>query len=210
MLRSLTILAVVTLVAAACGDDAEPVATPEQTEVIGSLIDTDLTSDEQRCILEELIASGIEPQAVLEGTISGDEDTELLAIAVSCVEDLSRVPGFVESVIEASGETGTPFTEAEAVCVIEQMGEDDPAAAAAECIGNTSTSSDPAAAESIDTYGDDRTLDLLWDACERGNNQACDDLYTSAPLDSGYLEFARTCAGQLPDSVGLRCFADLG
>lgn len=210
MIRRLAILALLPLFVVGCGDDEDgPVATPEQTEVIGTLIDADLTSDEQRCILEELIASGIEPQAVLDGTISGDDDTELLSIAVGCVDDLARVPAFVESVIEASAETGTPFSEAEAICVIERMTDDDPVAAAAECIADGTTETDPTAGPT-DTYGDDRTLDLLWDACEGGNNQACDELYNEAPLDSGYLEFARTCAGLLPDSVGLRCFADLG
>ncbi|MEQ8841669.1 MAG: hypothetical protein RIB98_11860 [Acidimicrobiales bacterium] len=209
MIRSLLTVAALATGVVACGDDAGPVATPEQTEVIGTLIDTDLTGDEQRCILEELIASGIEPEAVLDGTITGDEDTELLSIAVSCVDDLSRVPAFVESVIDASAETGTPFSETEAICVIEQMAADDPVAAAADCLEDEAGDTDPNAA-AVDTYGDDRTLDLLWDACDDGNNQACDELYNSAPIDSGYLEFARTCGGRLPDSVGLRCFADLG
>lgn len=197
------------LAAVACGDDAGPEATPEQTEAIGTLIDAELTGDEQRCILEELIATGIEPQAILDGTITGDEDAELLAIAVTCVADLATVPAFVQSVIDASAESGTPFTRDEAICVIDKMADEDPVTAAADCVGGGTDSGDDDPGP-IDDYGDDRTLDLLWDACERGNNQACDELYTSAPLGSAYLEFARTCGGVLPDSVGLRCFLDLG
>lgn len=193
------------LAAASCGDDgAAPQPTPEQTQAIGTLIDAELTPDEQRCILEEFIATGIEPEAILDGTITGDQDAELLAIAVSCVNDLSGVPAFVQSVIDASAESGTPITEAEAVCLIDRLADGDPATTAADCIGAGPT--DGAAL----TYGDDPTLDLLWDACDGGNNQACDELYTNAPLGSGYLEFARSCAGRLPDSVGLRCFLDLG
>ncbi len=207
MIRSLAIIATLCVGAAACGDDA-PQATPEQQEVIGTLIDTELNNDEQRCILEELIATGMDPQAILEGSVTGDQDAELLAIAVTCVEDLASVPAFVQSVIDASAESGTPFTEAEAVCVIEQMADDDPVTAAAECIDD-GAAVEPDAGP-VSDYGDDRTLDLLWDACDDGNNQACDELYVDAPLDSEYLEFARTCADRLPDSVGLRCFADLG
>ena len=204
MTRALAVAVAMSLAVAACGDDAGPEATPEQEEAIGTLIDAELTRGEQRCILEELIATGIEPQAILEGAISGDEDAELLAIAVSCVDDLATVPAFVQSVIDASAEEGAPFTEDEAICVIAKLADEDPVTAAADCI-DVDEGAGP-----IDSYGDDTTLDLLWDACEGGNNQVCDELYTSAPLESGYLEFARTCAGRLPDSVGLRCFLDLG
>jgi predicted small lipoprotein YifL len=203
--RSLLVIAMLALVATGCGDDG-PEATPEQAEAIGTMIDAELTTAEQRCILEELIATEIDPQTILEGTITGDEDAELLAIAVSCVDDLATVPAFVQSVIDASAESGTPFTEAEAICVIGKMADADPVTAAADCIGGADRSDDAP----VDDYGDDTTLDLLWDACDDGNNQVCDELYLTAPLDSGYLEFARTCGGRLPDSVGLRCFLDLG
>lgn len=203
MRRLAAFLAAVVLLATACGDDGPPEATPEQAEAIGSLIDADLTAEEQRCILEELIATGIPPEAILDGSITGDQDAELLAIAVSCVDDLASVPAFVQSVIDASAESGEPFTEEEAICVIGKMADDDPVTAAADCI----ESADPL---TVDDYGDDPILDRLWDACDDGNNQACDELFGTAPLGSAYLDFAQTCAGRLPDSVGLRCFLDLG
>ena len=81
--------------------------------------------------------------------------------------------------------------------------------AAADCL-NIPTDAVGTTNGAVNDYGDDAVLDLLWDACEGGNSQACDDLYLSSPLETEYLEFARTCAGQLPDSVGLRCFVDLG
>lgn len=206
--RRLLAALALTLAVTACGGDDDPVAdaTPAHTEAIGTLIDADLTADEQRCILEELVATGIDPQAILDDTITGDEDAELLAIAIACVGDLADVPAFVQSVIDASAEAGTPLTEDEARCVIDRMAEDD-AAGAAECTGTEPVQGDSTGP--VDDYGDDPTLDLLWDACENGNNQACDDLYLDAPLGSAYLEFARTCGGRLPDSVGLRCFLDL-
>ena len=42
-------------------------------------------------------------------------------------------------------------------------------------------------------YGDDPALDALWDSCEAGDGDACDDLYWEAPLDSEYEEFGSTC-----------------
>jgi hypothetical protein len=192
------------VLAVSCGDDAGPEASPLQEQAIGTLIDAELTTDEQRCILEDLIDTDIDPQAVIDGTVTGDEDAELLAMAVSCVDDLASVPAFVQTMIEALEESGRPASEAEAICVIGKMAEGDPATAAVECIGASPADG------ALDTYGDDRTLDLLWDSCESGNNQSCDELYSSAPIDTGYLEYARTCGGRLPDSVGLRCFLDLG
>ena len=208
MIRALCLATMLVFVAASCGDDAGPDATPEQAEAIGNLIDAELSETEQRCILEELIATGIEPRAILDGTVTGDEDAELLAIAVTCVDDLAGVPAFVQSVIEASTEAGTPLTEDEAICVIGRMADEDPVTAAADCVD---AAADPeTGAVAPDSYGDDPILDRLWDACEEGNNQACDELYLSAPLDTAYVEYARTCAGRLPDSVGFRCFLDLG
>ena len=45
------------------------------------------------------------------------------------------------------------------------------------------------------TYGDDPDLDLLWDACEAGGFDACDELYGRAPVGSEYERFASTCGG---------------
>ncbi len=46
------------------------------------------------------------------------------------------------------------------------------------------------------TYGDDATLDALWDACEGGDMQACDDLYFDSPVDSEYEDFGDTCGNR--------------
>lgn len=51
-------------------------------------------------------------------------------------------------------------------------------------------------------YGDDPTLDRLWDACQQGSGQACDDLFSAAPFNSGYEDFGLSC-GDRPDI--LRC-----
>ena len=198
-----TLLGAVILFAAACGDDAGPTATPEQAEAIATLIDAELSAEQQRCVLQGLIDTGIDPQSVVERTITGEEDAALLGIAVACVEDLTAIPAFVQSFIEGAAAEGTTFTLDEAICAINSLDDPDPTRAIADCVSES-------AIEGARGYGDDDVLDLLWDACEGGNNQACDELYDSAPLDSDYLEFARTCAGQLLDSVGRRCFVELG
>lgn len=64
--------------------------------------------------------------------------------------------------------------------------------------------SDPEDIDSIDCstvdgpceYGDDAELDALWDACEDGDGQACDDLYFQSPFGSKYEAFGNTCGGR--------------
>ncbi|MFC4554638.1 hypothetical protein [Georgenia faecalis] len=52
-----------------------------------------------------------------------------------------------------------------------------------------------------DRYGDDPELDQLWDACERGDGAACDDLFWQSPWDSEYEEFGNTCGNRFPDGA---------
>lgn len=47
------------------------------------------------------------------------------------------------------------------------------------------------------TYGDDETLDRLWDDCAAGDGQACDDLYFESPVDSEYEQFGDTCGNRV-------------
>ncbi len=44
-----------------------------------------------------------------------------------------------------------------------------------------------------DAYGDDSTLDRLWDRCADGDWDACDELYWDSPLGSRYEDFGATC-----------------
>ncbi|WP_024287898.1 hypothetical protein [Cellulomonas sp. KRMCY2] len=53
----------------------------------------------------------------------------------------------------------------------------------------------PTTVTGANTYGDDPALDALWDACAAGDGQACDDLYSQAPVGSEYESFGDTCAG---------------
>ena len=46
---------------------------------------------------------------------------------------------------------------------------------------------------SLGTYGDDPALDRMWDACEGGEMQACDDLFFESPVGSDYEAFGNSC-----------------
>ena len=208
-MKVLAALTALILIAAGCGDDDAPDATPAQAEAIANLIDADLSDDEQRCVLTGLIDSEVEPESVIDGSVTGEEDAELLAVAVSCIEDLGSIPAFVQSFIDGAALEGAALTPSEAACAIRGIGTENEAAAMTACLGETYTAPDNAAASDL-RYGDDHTLDLYWDACASGNSQVCDDLYAAAPTGSEYLEFARTCGNERPDSVGFRCFDELG
>lgn len=43
------------------------------------------------------------------------------------------------------------------------------------------------------SYGDDHDLDGLWDACDAGDLDACDELYLLAPYGSDYEAFGTSC-----------------
>jgi hypothetical protein len=59
------------------------------------------------------------------------------------------------------------------------------------------------------TYGDDSTLDALWDACGGGDGAACDELYWISPVDSEYEEYGNTCGNRKKDGV-FSCEAVIG
>src|SRR5665648_743622 len=47
-----------------------------------------------------------------------------------------------------------------------------------------------------DNYGDNATLDALWDACAAEDWQACDDLYMQSDVGSGYEAYGDTCGNK--------------
>ena len=61
-----------------------------------------------------------------------------------------------------------------------------------------------------DEYGDDEALDALWDACEGGDPDACDDLYWTSPVGSAYEEFGLTCGGRAPEASFPDCATLMG
>ncbi len=59
------------------------------------------------------------------------------------------------------------------------------------------------------TYGDDPEMDLLWDMCEVGDGEACDQLFFISPFGSDYEEFGNTCGFRFELSTVL-CADELG
>lgn len=56
-----------------------------------------------------------------------------------------------------------------------------------------------------DSYGEEATLDRLWDACAAGDALRCDYWYLASPLNSEYEQFGLTC-GDRVDGEGFSCF----
>lgn len=66
-------------------------------------------------------------------------------------------------------------------------------AAAQEDVGASSFTGDCAAVDGPCSYGDDPTLDALWDECAATGGTACDDLFFDSPAESEYEHFGDTC-----------------
>ncbi|MEO0492736.1 MAG: hypothetical protein AAF081_04890 [Actinomycetota bacterium] len=61
----------------------------------------------------------------------------------------------------------------------------------------------------VDTYGDDAELDALWDNCVAGDFIACDELWLTSPIGSGYESFGSTCGERTSAQFG-QCESTLG
>ncbi len=69
--------------------------------------------------------------------------------------------------------------------------------------------SNPDPVTDASTYGDDPEMDLLWDMCEFGDGEACDELFFISPFGSDYEEFGNTCGFRFEPSTVL-CADELG
>jgi len=65
-----------------------------------------------------------------------------------------------------------------------------------DCVGSFGESG-AAGVDVGGAYGDDASLDALWDACEGGDMAACDELYFESPFGSAYEEFGNTCGNRV-------------
>ncbi|WP_263119880.1 DUF4190 domain-containing protein [Cellulomonas sp. RIT-PI-Y] len=92
----------------------------------------------------------------------------------------------IDSEEEAFAETcGGITTDSGGVCYLQD-----------EDFGTDDSTQDDSSSDDAQSYGDDATLDTLWDACEAGDPDSCDDLYWQAPLGSEYEEFGETCGNR--------------
>lgn len=193
MIRRLGV-AVAVVALGGCGVDPP---TDQERLAIDRLVEAELSGDEERCILAGLADLGITAGRIVDGDLNADEDGEVLAATLECVDDLAAVEGFVDSFIAGAAAEGTTLSRDEARCTIRALEADDQDAAIRDCLG-----------ERVDqgTFGDDPILDLLVEQCRRGNDLACDELFATSPIGSAYETFGRTCGGRHPDGADPTCF----
>jgi hypothetical protein len=197
-LLTVALLGALGLVASACGDEPP---SADEVAAIDSLVETELTVDEQRCILDGITRLEITASQILADELTAERDGELLATTLECVDDLATVEGFVDSFIAGAGEEGTELTRDEARCAIRALDTEDQGAAIRACLGDRAGDG---------AFGDDPVLDLLVEQCRRGNNQACDELHATSPIGSDYEAYGRTCGGRAPAGAEPSCFDELG
>ena len=109
------------------------------------------------------------------------------------------VDAVVADFIAGAAEGGTNLTRSEAQCTIRALETDGDEEEISACLSD----------ETLNSI-EDSTIDLLSDQCRRGNNQACDELYRSAPDGSDASIYGMTCANRLPEGTGFTCFDELG
>lgn len=140
--------------------------------------------------------------ALAEASFSADvgleELPESLKTFVACavdavVEELDLSWSDVERALEESGDLNSLTSDT-----------DEMSPAGLECLGELTFedlvligggSDDDLFGSGASSYGDDPELDALWDACEAGDDVACDDLYWESPLGSEYESFAQENGG---------------
>jgi len=169
---------------------------PETTAVQGPRADALQDSSVRRL---DTARQWLDRDGITADDLTADEDGELLAIVAECLEDPASFEPFVDSFIAGAAEGGTNLTRSEAQCAIRALETDADEEEILACLSD----------ETLDSI-EDPTIDLLSDQCRRGNNQACDELYRSAPEGSDASIYGMTCANRLPEGTGFTCFDELG
>jgi hypothetical protein len=141
----------------------------------------------------------------------------LALLASACGGDITE-----DEFIEQLTEDGQ-ITDEQAQCIVDGLGEagislqsvtdeelgDGPlpagaAAVVSECMfASLGLDSEPVDPASLSEEGvGDPTLDALYEACEGGDGQACDDLYFQSPIGSRYENFGDTCGNRFELAPG--------
>lgn len=134
-------------------------------------------------------------EGVLQGTNLSEEQARCFAegffdIYEGGIEDLLADP---EALAEPSPELAAGFFEIIDDCGIDPADLEGAGAGGFPGLGGVPGGT---GTDEPSSYGDDPRLDALWDACEGGSGEACDELYWSTPVESQYEEFGATCGGR--------------
>lgn len=126
----------------------------------------------------------------------GDDGLERSSVRLSWGEDLQP--------LDLDAETNPPDVDLGGLGELEDLGGDlagEPEDLDGLDLGQLDEDGFGAPTGTGGSYGDDATLDALWDGCEQGDDAACDELYLTSPLGSEYESFALTCGGRAPEGT---------
>jgi hypothetical protein len=148
----------------------------DRDDAVDDLVDDGIERDPAECYIDGIIDEfGQDRIDEFEGSDVEPTDEEfqaLLDLATDCGIDLSEFGGTGDDATDDTVDT-------------DDSGDTDDSTASAFLPG--------------DTYGDNPTLDALWDDCEDGDDDACTDLYLQSEIGSEYEEFGATCGGRDED-----------
>ena len=194
MRRLTAALGALLMFATACGSDASDVL-----ENLG------LSETEANCFTTEYEARDLDIDRVLrsdDGELSEAEQQAVIEVASICLgggADASADTGADDSGDTTSGDddpgdTADTAGQGDTGDAGDTGGDTGDTGDTAGDTGDTGETGDTGdTSPAVSTYGDDPAMDLLWDACELGDGEACDELYFISPNDSGYEEFGDTC-----------------
>ena len=171
---------VVALVAASCGGDS----TVADEDWHALLVEDGLTSTQADCVIADLAEIGLTPGDITDEALGDDEvPEEAVDVMVGCImgRDASSLLDGVD-VSDVDIDLGEPGGDVDLAAIQSDF---------ARFADDTTSGA----------YGDDASLDALWDECEAGDAGSCDDLFWSSPLGSTYEAFGMTCGGRFEGSM---------
>ena len=176
----------------------------------------DMPDDEVRCLLDGMNEAGVDPSVVTGPGISLDDEIVVSDLILSCFEEPESLLGFVANFAQGFSSTaGFELSPDQTQCLVAALGDGDftfadlDGATLPPALGQAFSDcldlDESGLFEPGDAYGDNPVLDILWDACENGDDAACDELYSISEVGSAYEAFGATCGGRDPDPVGGAC-----
>ena len=226
--RRLAATILVGLVAASCGetpiDLPDSAAANDFSDRVGEnqFIYEELSERERDCIFERE-ADEIDLSLLVTwfGAAADAERTKAVQIGLDCVDEPAEWDGWVQfqaDQLEVGLGQGIEMSTSEGSCVIAYALENaqNPARLFAvgddmgdierlvesleECLSERNLSLFYGTEVVFDDYGDDPSLDALYEACDDGEMVSCDLLYALSGVDTGYEAFAESCGGGSPVS----------